>query len=140
MNAVRRSLQQLPKRSCRKHARGIPISDRSVWQILHQNLRFHPYNMDVVQQLYERDNENRVYGNVQTFLKMYLKMLWSFLVMKHIFTYQDALTIKISNIGVNGTIVNLMKILYIMTVLLYGAWLEELGLLVLTYLKRMMLL
>lgn len=60
INAVRRSFQQSPKRSARKHARALQLSDRSVRRILHHDLRFHPYKMVVVQELFERDYENRV--------------------------------------------------------------------------------
>lgn len=59
IDAVRRSVQQSPKRSAIKHARALHISDRSVRRILHQDLRFHPYKMVVVQQLSEQDHENR---------------------------------------------------------------------------------
>ena len=59
--------------------------------------------------------------------------------MKYIFTYRDALTIKIADIGVNRTHVN-MKSLYMTIVLLYGEQLEEKGLLILIFFKRMVLL
>ena len=44
-----------PGRSARKHAAALKISDRTVRQILREELRFHPYKMAVVQQLTERD-------------------------------------------------------------------------------------
>ena len=44
-----------PRRSARKHASALGLSDRSVRKILHQDLHFHPYKMAIVQELYERD-------------------------------------------------------------------------------------
>ena len=44
-----------PTRSARKHATALGISDRTVRRIIHEELRFHPYKMAVVQQLTERD-------------------------------------------------------------------------------------
>ena len=39
-----------PRRSARKHAAALGISDRTVRRILHEELRFHPYEMALVQQ------------------------------------------------------------------------------------------
>ena len=46
-----------PRGSARKHAAALEISDRTVRRILHEELRFHPYKMAVVQQLTEREKE-----------------------------------------------------------------------------------
>jgi hypothetical protein len=42
-----------------KHALALGISERSVWRILHADLKFHPYKMMVVQELRECDRLNR---------------------------------------------------------------------------------
>jgi len=60
MEAVRRSVLQSPRRSARKHASALGISNRSVRRILHQDLHFHPYKMVVVQELTQQDCINRV--------------------------------------------------------------------------------
>lgn len=44
-----------PERSAPRHSAALQISDTSVWRILHQELRFHPYQMAVVHQLNEAD-------------------------------------------------------------------------------------
>jgi hypothetical protein len=44
-----------PTRSARKHATALGISDRTVRPTLHEELRFHPHKMAVVQQITERD-------------------------------------------------------------------------------------
>jgi hypothetical protein len=44
-----------PRRSARKHASAIGISNRSVRRILH----FHPYKLAIVQELSERDFDAR---------------------------------------------------------------------------------
>lgn len=56
---VKRSVQQSPMRSARKHALVLGIARESVRRILHFDLKFHPYKMMVVQELLERDYENR---------------------------------------------------------------------------------
>lgn len=52
---VRQSFLRSPRRSARKHAAALGISDRSVRRILHCELNFHPYKMAVTQELSERD-------------------------------------------------------------------------------------
>ena len=56
---VRASIQHSPRRSARKHAAALCMSDRSVRRILHQELNMHPYKMMVVQELNETDYETR---------------------------------------------------------------------------------
>jgi len=60
IEAVRRSVLQSPRRSARKHASALGISNRSVRRILHQDLHFHPYKMVVVQELTQQAWINRV--------------------------------------------------------------------------------
>jgi hypothetical protein len=59
VEAVRASIQQSPKRSARKHATALGISSRSLWRILHADLKLHPYKMMLAQELSERDHANR---------------------------------------------------------------------------------
>ena len=51
MQRVRASVQQSPRRSARKHAAALGIADRTVRQILHADLKMHPYKMMVAQEL-----------------------------------------------------------------------------------------
>ena len=55
IEAVRASMLRSPRRSARKHASALGLTDRSVSRILHEDLHFHPYKMAIVQELYERD-------------------------------------------------------------------------------------
>lgn len=52
---VRESFVRSPRRSARKHAAALGLSDRTVRRILHQDLNFHPYKMAVTQALNETD-------------------------------------------------------------------------------------
>lgn len=52
---VRVSVLRSPRRSARKHALALGISDRTVRRILHQDLQFHPYKLALVQKLHEPD-------------------------------------------------------------------------------------
>ena len=45
IEAVRASILQSPRRSARKHASALELSDRSVRRILHDDLHYHPYKM-----------------------------------------------------------------------------------------------
>jgi transposase len=60
VEAVRESVLQSPSRSARKHAIALSISDRSVRRILHADLKFHPYKIQIVQELNEHDMEKRM--------------------------------------------------------------------------------
>ena len=51
---VREAVIESPGRSVRKRAAALRMSSRSVFRILHQVLRFHPYKLNV-QQLNEGD-------------------------------------------------------------------------------------
>jgi len=55
IEAVKVSFLRSPRRSARKHASALGISDRSVRRILHDELHFHPYKLVIVQELSERD-------------------------------------------------------------------------------------
>ena len=52
---VRESVLRLPRRSARKHAATLGISDRSLRRIIHRDVSFHPYKMAAVQKLIEQD-------------------------------------------------------------------------------------
>lgn len=56
---VRESIEQSPRRSARKHAVALGISDRSLRRILHEDLSFHPYKLMLVQELHATDYDNR---------------------------------------------------------------------------------
>ena len=56
---VRESVQRSPRRSAKKHAIALHMSDRSVRRILHEQL-FHPYKIQVVQHLSDRDKTARL--------------------------------------------------------------------------------
>ena len=51
VQTVRASIEQSPRRSARKHAAALGISDRSVRRMLHQELGMHPYKMMLAQEL-----------------------------------------------------------------------------------------
>ena len=56
---VRASILKSPRRSARKHAAALRVSDRSVRRILLRALRMHPYKTAIAQKLKGRDFENR---------------------------------------------------------------------------------
>jgi transposase len=55
ITAVRTALIRSPKRSARRHALSLNLSNRSVRRIVHQDLNFHPYKVQVVQELKPHD-------------------------------------------------------------------------------------
>jgi hypothetical protein len=57
VEAVRASIQQLPKHSACKHAMALGISSWSLRRILHADLKMHPYKM-YAQELSKRDHAN----------------------------------------------------------------------------------
>ena len=59
VQTVRASIEQSPRRSTRKHAAALGISNRSVRRMLHQELGMPPYKMMLAQELSERDWETR---------------------------------------------------------------------------------
>lgn len=56
---VQQHFEESPSTSTRQAARELQISRRSVQRILH-DFSWHPYKLQIVQQLYEEDKENRV--------------------------------------------------------------------------------
>jgi transposase len=56
--AVRASIERSPQRCARKQADAVWLSDRSVWRILHRDLKLHPYKIVIAQELIERDCES----------------------------------------------------------------------------------
>ncbi|GBO00070.1 hypothetical protein AVEN_246997-1 [Araneus ventricosus] len=57
--AVRDAVTQSPRRSARKQASALGLSQRSLRRILHEDLKFHPYKMMLVQEMKECDWPNR---------------------------------------------------------------------------------
>lgn len=55
IDRVRCSVLRSPQRSARKHAAALALSARSVRRILHDELKFHPYKLTMVQDLKPRD-------------------------------------------------------------------------------------
>ena len=54
------SVSRGPRRSARKHAQALRMSDRSVRRILHSDLSLHPYKLQVVHALSNQDREMRL--------------------------------------------------------------------------------
>ena len=66
IEAVRASMLRSPRRSVRKHASALGLSDRSVRRIIHDDLHFHPYKMATVQGLFWmwlQFSEERAWGS-----------------------------------------------------------------------------
>jgi len=57
---VRIAVERSPRRSARRHAVALGLSDRSVRRILHEELFYHPYKIMLVQELKHEDFVNRV--------------------------------------------------------------------------------
>ena len=60
IQAVKESVLKSPRRSPSKHVSALRISHRTVRRILHLDLKFHPYQMMIVQELHERYYDIRV--------------------------------------------------------------------------------
>ena len=56
---VREAVLRSPKRSARRQALALPMSDRSLRRILHKDLKFHPYKIMIVQKLLQGDFAQR---------------------------------------------------------------------------------
>ena len=52
-------ISRSPRRSARKHAQALCVSDRSVWRILRSDMSLHPIKFQVVHALRNRDREMR---------------------------------------------------------------------------------
>ena len=50
IQCVKINLERSPRRSLRQHSQLLNLSDRSVRRILHHNLYFHPYKLQIVQE------------------------------------------------------------------------------------------
>lgn len=57
---VEEAFSRSPRRSARKHALQLDISDRSVRRILHKELQYHPYKMQIMQKLNANDLPKRL--------------------------------------------------------------------------------
>jgi len=57
---VREAIKRSPRRSARRHSVSLGLSEASVRRILHKDLDFHPYKIQVTHALRERDYVNRV--------------------------------------------------------------------------------
>lgn len=51
VGAVRAAFEQSPRHSARKHATALSMSNCSLRRILHEDIKFHPYKMMIVQKL-----------------------------------------------------------------------------------------
>ena len=66
---VREATERSPHRSARRHSVSLGLSEASVRRILHKDLNFFPYKIQVTHALHERDYVNRV-NFCQTFLQL----------------------------------------------------------------------
>jgi len=66
---VREAIARSPHRSARRHSVSLGLSEASVRRILHKDLNFFPYKIQVIHDLHERDYVNRV-NFCQTFLPL----------------------------------------------------------------------
>jgi len=57
---VREAIERSPHHSVRHHSVSLGLSEVSVWRILHKDLHFYPYKIQVTHALHERDCVNRV--------------------------------------------------------------------------------
>ena len=57
---VREAIERSPHHSVRCHSVSLGLSEASIRRILHKNLHFYPYKIQVTHALYERDYANRV--------------------------------------------------------------------------------
>ena len=66
---VREAIKRIPDCSACRHSVSLGLSEASVWWILHKDLHFYPYKIQVTHALHERDYVNRV-NFCQTFLRL----------------------------------------------------------------------
>ena len=57
---VRQAIERNPHRSARRHSVSLGLSEDSVRRILHKDLHFYPYKIQVTHALHKRDCANRV--------------------------------------------------------------------------------
>ena len=60
IDAVRASFEEIPRRSAVRHSKKLGLLESSVRRILHVELHFHPYKIQVVQTLEEGDAAKRL--------------------------------------------------------------------------------
>ncbi|KAJ4442800.1 hypothetical protein ANN_04393 [Periplaneta americana] len=60
VNRVRAEMQPSPQRSARRHSLTMQISRRSLHRILKEDLKFHPYKLQVVRELRPIDRQMRI--------------------------------------------------------------------------------
>ena len=82
---VRASILKSPRRSARKHAAALRLSERSVRRILHRDLRMHPYKIAIAQKLKGSDFENRT-KLCRDLLNVRVTDVVFFFLMRHIST------------------------------------------------------
>ena len=61
---VRIGLERRPRRSVRRHPQLLNLSDRSMRRILHHDLHFHPYKLQIVQELTAAHKALRIMASV----------------------------------------------------------------------------
>jgi hypothetical protein len=66
---VREAIERSPRRSARRHSVSLGLSEASVRRILHKDLHFYPYKIQVIRALHERDYVNR-FNFCQNFLHL----------------------------------------------------------------------
>ena len=66
---VREAIERSPHRSVHHHSVSLGLSAASIRRILHKDLHFYPYKIQVTHALHERDYVNRV-NFCQTFLQL----------------------------------------------------------------------
>jgi hypothetical protein len=66
---VREAIERSPHCSVRRHSVSLGLSEASIRRILHKDLHFYPYKIQVTHALHERDYVNRV-NFCQTFLQL----------------------------------------------------------------------
>jgi hypothetical protein len=103
---VREAIERIPHRSARRRSVSLGLSEASFQRILHKDLHFYPYKIQVTHALHGRDDVNRV-NFCQTFLQLINQNqeLVNNLLMSdeaH-FIYPSLLTNKISVIGLPQT-------------------------------------
>ena len=84
--AVRAAIERSPRRSVRKHAIALQLSERRVRRMLHRDLKMHPYKMVIAQELSDRDFETRV--TLCQDLPTFLALLFCSLLTRHTSTFQ----------------------------------------------------
>ena len=66
---VREAIESIPHRSARRHSVSLGLSEAKVRHILHKDLHFYPYKIQVTHALHERDYVNRI-NFCQNFLQL----------------------------------------------------------------------